>query len=325
MTQKFRVLSLSGGGIRGLYTASFLAEIEQLSGKKFADHFDLIVGTSTGGLIAIALGIGNSVTSIRDFYKVHGPMIFPAGRIPRMWQFWKQIGYPKHDEAVLRDLIKKCIGEERTLGDSKRPLVVNAFHAAGGKPVCFKTRHHQDFRKDHTRKAWEIAMATSAAPVFYRAFQAEDGSEYIDGGVWANCPVLVGAIEAIDRFSIPRDQIDILSVGTTRAPFSIDHAARCGGAWHNVSLKNQAVVELLMEANRRSAMFMAQRLLGPASIMEIDREVAQGKNGFKMDDSRPEVLRDLQALGEDDAKTHVQAVAARFFQLPARAWAPIPV
>lgn len=322
MTQKFRVLSLSGGGIRGLYTASFLAEIENLSGKKFADHFDLIVGTSTGGLIAITIGLGNSVASIRDFYKTNGPAIFPPGRIPRAWQFWKQIVYPKHNDAVLCDLIKRCVGEQRVLGDSRRPLVVNAFHAAGGKPVCFKTRHHDDFKKDHSRKAWEVAMATAAAPVFYRAFQAEDGTDYIDGGVWANCPVLVGAIEAIDRFSKSRDQIEILSVGTTKTPFSIDHGARCGGAWWNVSMKNRAVVNLLMEANRRSAMFMAQRLLGPTSIVEIDRDVDKG--GYELDDARPEVLRDLQALGEDDAKTHVQSLVARFFQIPAPLWTPVP-
>lgn len=322
MSQKFRVLSLSGGGIRGLYTASFLAEIENLSGKKFADYFDLIVGTSTGGLIAIAIGLGNSVASIRDFYKENGPRIFPPSRCIRRWLFAKQIIYPKHDPRVLCELIKKCVGEQRTLGDSRRPLVVNAFHAAGGKPVCFKTRHHDDFKKDHTRKAWEVAMATSAAPVFYRAFQAADGTDYIDGGVWANCPVLVGAIEAIDRFGKPRDQVEVLSVGTTKTPFSINRGARCGGAWRNVSMKNRAVVNLLMEANRRSAMFMAQRLIGPASIVEIDRDVDNG--GYEMDDSSPGTLRDLAALGEDDAKTHVQSLITRFFHSPAAPWSPVP-
>lgn len=322
MSQKFRVLSLNGGGIRGLYTASFLAEVENLSGKKFADHFDLIVGTSTGGLIAIAIGLGNSVASIRDFYKKNGPTIFPSGTYRWTWRCAKQIVYPKHDSAVLERLIKQCVGEERTIGDSRRPLVVNAFHAAAGKPVCFKTRHHDEFKKDHSRKAWEVAMATSAAPVFYRAFQAQDGTDWIDGGVWANCPVLVGAIEAIDRFGKPRDQIDILSIGTTKTPFSIDHGARCGGAWRNISMKNRAVVNLLMEANRRSAMFMAQRLIGPDSILEIDRDMDKG--GYEMDDASPNALRDLQALGEDDAKTHVHALTARFFQSPAGPWSPVP-
>lgn len=322
MNQKFRVLSLSGGGIRGLYSASFLAEVENLTGKKFVDHFDLIVGTSTGGLIALAMGIGNSVASVRDFYFTNGPSIFPAGKVKGWWLGAKRVVYPKHNNAVLCQLIKQCLGEERTLADSKRPLVVNSFHAAGGAPVCFKTRHHPDFKKDHTRKAWEIAMATAAAPTFYRAFQAGDGTEYVDGGVWANCPVLVGAIEAIDRFNIPRDQVEVLSVGTTRSSFSVAHTARQGGAWQNVSMKNRAVLDLLFEANRSSAMFMARRLIGSESICEIDRVVAEGR--FAMDDARPESLQDLRALGQEDAKIHVDAVASRFFTRPASAWSPLP-
>ncbi len=322
MSQKFRVLSLSGGGIRGLYTAAFLARVEELSGKRFIDHFDLVVGTSTGGLIALAIGLDQSIASIRDFYKNNGTAIFPVGRVQRTMLFCKQFVYPKHNDAALRDLIQKRIGQETLLGDSKRPLVINTFHAAGGKPVCFKTRHHADFVNDHRKKAWEVAMATSAAPVFYRAFQAEDGTDYIDGGVWANCPVLVGAIEAIDRFAQPRESIEILSVGTTRSPFHLAHRARTGGAWQNISLKNRVAVNLLMEANRSAAMFMAQRLVGRASIMEIDRVIDGG--GYEMDDARPEVLRDLFSLGEDDAKSYVHEVQARFFHSHVPPWRPVP-
>lgn len=322
MSQKFRVLSLSGGGIRGLYTASFLARVEELSGKRFADHFDLIVGTSTGGLIALAIGLGQEIGPIRDFYADQGSTIFPPGSLQRKAQFWKQIGFPKHDDATLRDLIQKRIGDQTRLRDSRRPLVINTFHAAGGKPVCFKTRHHADFVDNHDKKAWEVAMATAAAPVFYRAFQAKDGSDYIDGGVWANCPVLVGAIEAIDRFDRPRDEIEILSIGTTRTAFRLNQAARHGGAWQHVSMKNRTAVNLLMEANRAASMFMAQRLVGPESVVEIDRIVEGG--GYEMDDASEGTLRDLRSLGEDDAKTHVQALSARFFQTPAQAWTPVP-
>jgi patatin-like phospholipase/acyl hydrolase len=322
VSQKFRVLSLNGGGIRGLYTASFLARVEALSGKRFADHFDLIVGTSTGGLIALAIGLGQDIRSIRDFYKDLGPTIFPAGVVRRKLLFYRQVVYPKHNDGILRDLIQKQIGDQTRLGDSKRPLVINTFLAAGGKPVCFKTRHHADLVNDHSKRAWEVAMATSAAPVFYRAFQAEDGSDYIDGGVWANCPVLVGAIEAIDRFSRPRDGIEILSVGTTRTPFQLSHSARRGGAWQHVSMKNRIAVNLLMEANRAASMFMSQRLVGGDSIVEIDRVVDGG--GYEMDDASSGTLRDLQSLGEDDAKSHVHAISARFFGTPAPAWTPVP-
>lgn len=321
MNQKFRILSLSGGGIRGLYTASFLARIEELTSKRFIDHFDLIVGTSTGGLIALTIGLNQQLVSIRDFYKDNGSILFPCGRIQRTWLFYKQTVYPKHKDSILRELIQKRIGNETLLSHSKRPLVINAYHAAGGKPVCFKTRHHSAFEIDHKKKAWEIAMATSAAPVFYRAFQAEDGTDYIDGGIWANCPVLVGAIEAIHRFNRTRDQIEILSVGTTRSPFHLPHGARSGGAWKNISMKNRAVVNMMMEANRAASMYMAKHLIGSDSIFEVDHIVDGG--GYEMDDSRKEVLRDLMALGEDDAKTHIHEVRSRFFSEPAPPWEPI--
>lgn len=321
MSDKFRILSLSGGGIRGLYTASFLAKAEALIGKSFADHFDLIVGTSTGGLLALALGLGRPMAAIRDFYKESGPVIFPPAA-SRGWAWWKQIVYPKHDEATLRRLIQEQLGEDSLVGHSTRPLIINTFHAAGGKPVCFKTRHHPDFVNDHRMKAWHVAMATSAAPVYYRAFQADDGTDYIDGGVWANCPVLVGAIEAIHRFGKSREEIEILSVGTTRSPFRVDHEARTGGAWRNVSMLNPAVVNLLMEANRAAAMNMTEQLIGRDSILEIDRLVDGG--GYNLDDTRPAVLRDLQSLGEDAAKTSFNEVRRRFFQVPADPWTPVP-
>ena len=75
---KFRVLSLDGGGIKGTFTASVLAELEKMTGKRIADYFDLITGTSTGGLIAIALGLGIPAREVLDFYEKRGPEIFPS-------------------------------------------------------------------------------------------------------------------------------------------------------------------------------------------------------------------------------------------------------
>jgi len=87
-------------------------------------------------------------------------------------------------------------------------------------------------------------------------------------------------------------------------------------------MKNRVAVNLLMEANRAASMFMAQRLVGRDSIVEIDRVVDGG--GYEMDDASPGTLRDLRSLGEDDAKSHVQALSARFFQIPASEWTPVP-
>lgn len=323
MSSKFRVLSLSGGGIRGVYTASFLAKLEELTGKRVADHFDLIVGTSTGGLIALAMGLEQTPASIRDFYLTHGSAIFPQERWVRKLLWRKELRYPKYDGVGLRDAVQKRVGTEPILGKSVKPLVINTFNAAKGAPKCFKTRHHARYRDDWKRPAWEVGMATSAAPVFFRAFQSNTGADFIDGGVWANCPVLVGVIEAMSAFGKAGSDIDVLMVGTTRSPFSVAHDARNGGAWQNVSMLNRRVIDLLMEANRASAVNMAQLLVGETGLMEIDSVVEVGR--FEMDHTSDESLRDLRALGEDVAQCKADEIERRFFGTTAAPFTPVPL
>ncbi len=323
MTQKFRILSLSGGGIRGVYTASFLAELEELTGKNVADYFDLIVGTSTGGLIALALGLGQSPKSIRDFYLKHGGDIFPRrSKVKKLFRK-AQVHRTLHDSTGLRDAVQKRLGTEAILGDSKKRLVVNTFNAAKGQPQCFKTRHHERYLKDWRRPAWEVAMATAAAPVFLRAFESEDGTDYIDGGVWANSPVLVGVVEAMSDFKKSANEIEVLSIGTTRTPFSVDPKARKGGAWQNTSMLNRRMIDLLMEANRAGAMNMASLLIGKDNIMDIDHTVKPGE--FELDDTSKGRLRDLKALGESSAKDKAMEVRNRFLMEKADPFTPVPM
>lgn len=322
MSSKFRVLSLSGGGIRGVFTASFLAKLEELTGKRVADHFDLIVGTSTGGLIALAMGLEQTPASIREFYLTHGSAIFPqAKRVKRLFR-GEQLIYPKYDGVGLRDAVQKRVGTEPILGKSVRPLVVNAFNAAKGAPQCFKTRHHARYRNDWRMPAWEVGMATAAAPIFFRAFQSHTGTDYIDGGVWANCPVLVGVIEAMSAFGKASGDIDVLTIGTTRSPFSVAHEARTGGAWQNASMINPRVIDLLMEANRAAAMNMAHLLVGRDGLMEIDSIVEPGR--FEMDDTTDKSLRDLRALGENLAQTKADEINSRFLATTATPFTPVP-
>lgn len=322
MSSKFRVLSLSGGGIRGVFAASFLAKLEELTNTHIADHFDLIVGTSTGGLIALAMGLEQTPASIRDFYLAEGTSIFPPERRIKRWCRGDEILYPKYDSTGLCDAIQKRVGTETTLGKSIRPLVINTFNAAKGSPQCFKTRHHARYLNDWKMRAWEVGMATAAAPVFFRAFQCDHGTDYIDGGVWANCPALVGVIEAMTAFGKSGSEIDVLCVGTTHSPFSVDPKARHGGAWHNVSMINRRVVDLLMEANRAMAMNMAQLLVGHEGLMEIDSVVEPGR--FEMDDTSDQVLRDLRALGENLAQTEAEEIRTRFLGTKAAPFTPIP-
>lgn len=320
----FRVLSLDGGGIKGVYSASFLAKMAEMLALPgpLADYFDLIVGTSTGGLLGLALALHKEPHETRDFYIQHGPTIFPSGRVKGgLLLRAKHIVYPKHDASVLESAVKRYIGEDTLLGDAKCALVVTTFNAATGRPVCFKTRHHDDFTEDHKMPAWAVAMATAAAPTFYRAFESDSGTDYIDGGVWANCPAMVGAIEAVHRFGALPSDVRILSVGTTRSPFHMGFKARRGGAWRNVSLLNRTVVGLLMEATAQSALNVARQLVGGDNVVVINEEVAPGR--FEIDDARGSTMRDLRGLGEERAKHDAHKLRELFFMEPAPAWAPL--
>ena len=102
----FRILSLDGGGIKRAFSESALAALERETRKAAADDFDLIVGTSTGGIIALGLGLGKSAQEIVEFYREHGPYIFPStSLVERTTGLWRQLWGPKHSHDVLREAL----------------------------------------------------------------------------------------------------------------------------------------------------------------------------------------------------------------------------
>ena len=163
--RRFRILSLDGGGIKGTFTASVLATIEEMTEKNVAEHFDLIVGTSTGGIIAIALGLGLPAGKIRDLYVNDGPQIFHATGV-RGSLLW--VLRAKYDSSRLRGALDQLF-EDRLLGESATRLVIPSFDVASSDVHLFKTAHHPRFKRDYRWKAKDVAMATSAAPTYFRS------------------------------------------------------------------------------------------------------------------------------------------------------------
>ncbi|WP_425458871.1 CBASS cGAMP-activated phospholipase [Ahrensia kielensis] len=232
----FRILSLDGGGIRGLYSAKLLELIEEeiTGGVSVADFFDLLAGTSTGGIIAVGLGFGKSAAQLTKLYNEGGQKIFPpeiyACTKRPLHNYGRNLHAPKYDHGPLEALLFKELGDG-LLGQSKSRLVIPSFMVPTSEVAVFKTDHHPDYIRDHKMAAWEVCRATSAAPTFFAPHE-RNGRGFIDGGLWANNPVMVAVTEALSSFDITPDQLMILSIGTGNEPYEISLKQARGGLWH---------------------------------------------------------------------------------------------
>jgi uncharacterized protein len=315
----FRVLSLDGGGIKGAFTASVLATFEEDTGRAAVDHFDLITGTSTGGIIAIGLGLGLSARTICDFYDQKGATIFPGtSLVQRTEGRLRQFFGSKHSHSVLREALVEVLGA-RKFGESKCRLVIPTYDAVAGRIFLMKTAHHERFRYDTDALAVDVALATSAAPTYFAAapFPTHADASYVDGGIWANSPVMVGVTEAVAFLGAPLDDIDMLSIGTTTTPFNIARHAHSGIAQWNAGL-----IEVMFEGQMEADLAQAKLLLG-GHLHRINATAKEGE--FSLDDARPEKIQRLINLGRGEAvrKDNIDVVEARFLNgTPAPAFVP---
>ena len=283
-----------------------------MTGKPIARHFDLITGTSTGGIIAIALGLGLAPERILQLYVDKGRDIFPASWRRRIWHWLLR----KHSRKALQRELHAVFGDKR-FGDSTSRLVIPAFGAQHGGVHLFKTPHHVEYRMDRRHLATTVALSTAAAPTYFSALcRAAHGGCYIDGGVWANCPALVGVIEAVSKLGKPLECIRVLSIGTTTAPYSVSSWLREGG----LLLWARKVAPLLLQAQTAGIVGECQVLLGKERFRRIDRVVEAGR--FTLD--RASDATELRDLGEDSARTTVDDVERLFLYAPAVPFTPVP-
>jgi hypothetical protein len=230
----YRVLTVDGGGMRGAYTVAYLAELcrawTQRTGGEPIDlgkRFDLIVGTSTGAIIACALALGIPLTTVQALYASKGRHIFPF-RLKR-WNLALQLVLRRwlnqRGALALRKALEDALGDAtfRSAFEARGiALCIPAVEMRQQRAWVFKTPHGVGHRDDDTTLV-DACMATSAAPI-YRSL-ATIGDErapatykvFADGGLWANNPVLVGLVEALEVID-PRRPIEIFSAGNISRP-----------------------------------------------------------------------------------------------------------
>ncbi len=273
--KRFRVLSLDGGGIRGAFAAAFLAELEQQLDAPIRRYWNLIAGTSTGGIIALAASFDEPMARVVDFYRDHGPGIFARrspkrlgwkGRLMRACsQRWlsglgvraDDLFQTRYDHQPLRTALDNVLGS-RTLLDAKTRVLIPAVDLSKGAPVVFKTPHLADANsRDRQFSAVDIALATASAPTYFPHTTMGTGSAYTDGGLWANNPVLVSMAEA-NRLLGNIVGVEVLSIGTGKGRYSVvPPEADAGIAWWGPRL-----IEVMSRSQSDGSMRVAEFMLG---------------------------------------------------------------
>jgi patatin-like phospholipase/acyl hydrolase len=282
--ERFQILSLDGGGLKGLFSAAVLAALEEDLDCAVADHFDLIVGTSTGGLVALALGAGRRPSEIVNFYLDKGPAIFGQKRnvLARLFR-------PAHRSDRLKSELIEILGD-RTLGSSDVPLVIPAYSLDAQDVYVFKTRHHERLNRDWRDRMVDVAMATTAAPTYLPPHRLGN-HRLVDGGLWANNPTLVGVVEAVSMFEVPLSSIHVLSLGTTddctHLPTGLDN----GGI---ISWARHAGPAALLRAQSLGTFHSAEHLITPERVVRVSAVVPEGLFGLDRVDSAA-----IRGLAED--------------------------
>lgn len=211
----FKIISVDGGGIKGLYSSTILEHLEQRFGP-MSEYFDMMCGTSTGGLIALCLALKIPAKDISKIYEEQGRKIFPKrsylGGIIRQ-TFWKG----KYSDQPLKEVLQ-AVFEDKKVSDLQNLVCVPSYSLTDARPWVFK-RDHGKLDRDNNTLLVDVALATSAAPTYFPLCEipAYNHKQFIDGGVWANNPTLVGVIEALTYFVGKEKEfssVEILSVSS---------------------------------------------------------------------------------------------------------------
>jgi patatin-like phospholipase/acyl hydrolase len=231
-TDRFRILCVDGGGIRGMIPALVLAELERRlqegagAQARASDYFHMFAGTSTGGLVALSLTAPDpdrperpavSADQLARFYTEDGPDIFRRSLLHKLRTLWGWLG-PKYTLGPLQQAIENRLGKTE-IEHALRELIVTSYDMTNRDPYFFKRwRAREVPESDRNRPLADAGLATSAAPTYFPSHEL-DGRALVDGGVFAANPVIVAIVEALKRFGddphhLDQDDLLVVSLGT---------------------------------------------------------------------------------------------------------------
>lgn len=317
--EPWRVLALSGGGYRGLFSAEVLTRLEYAIGPTFIAGVRLFAGTSVGGLVAAGLAIGRSPAEMRDAILEHGPAIFDDRiKVGRMAIARKPKGHlgglfkSKFNAKALEAAIDAILGDDKALrvADVPRPLVLVATCATSMAPFLMSSLRPGTPGADLPLRV--ALRATAAAPGYFPAVDL-DLRTLVDGGLVANAPELVGCAELAALRGVEQSDLRILSIGTA-APDAGAAPALIGRRGLAAWLKGN-LVPMTLDAQEKLVTAQAAALFGRNYLrVNATPAPAQGEV-LALDRATEEATRTLLFLAEEATAPSVVNAARELFDL----------
>ena len=280
MNKTFKILSVDGGGIRGIFSAHILKRIEDEYNIKLKDHFDLIAGTSTGAIIAGSVACGIDLGEVVNLYKNKGKDIFPKSWIYKIPVLKKLGEFPLTSSKYDKKNLKKILDEKFKnikLGEVDKPLIIPSSDIANGKVFVFKSQYDKDFVRDKNTRVADAILCSCSAPIYFNPSET-DNYLLADGGLWANNPSLISVIDAKRRLGINFSDIKIFSIGTGlyKPEYNMDVHKNKKKRWGAINgWKGLKLLDLIMSLQAQSVHNYLSLLLKPEQIKRLSFESEQ--------------------------------------------------
>lgn len=309
----FRLLSLDGGGIKALYSARVLSELESVLGRPWPAHVGWISGTSSGGILALGLAAGHTAKGLGDFLEREGPHIFPnhpdgwRAQVQRTSQLFRQLRLKgKYSPRRLERGLQQLFGD-MTLADLKTDVSVASVNLTTGARCVFTRASHPRVR------AVDVALATSATPGYFNP-HAIEGELYADGGLWVNSPALSGLVEAQPKYR-GVGRLEVLSIGTVEQPEGYRSAGPPTSLpqWIQRMLHASTYGQAALTHDAVSA-FLPQ-LAPETSYLRIPPPVIpwEATGPVRMDTTHPAALELLSRCGREEGQRQLRDSAVQRF------------
>jgi len=295
MKRKFRILSIDGGGLRGIVPLLILKEIENKTGKKIYELFDLITGTSTGGIITcglIATKDGKTpyltIDQLIDLYTTKAESIFPWKRniFQRIGTGINSLFNPKFSPNGLDDLLRQYFGDLK-LSNTLKPIIVTSYDIKNNEVVMFKTRKCDENGYNALLK--DVCRATSAAPTYLPSYKMSFSGKdriLIDGGVYINNPSMGAVSDALRSVSgLKLEDIEVFSLGTGTYPAELSR--KDTSSWGLLNWV-KPITNVMMQATSNATVYECNELLKKHLRIQL---VIDDSKKIDMSDSRPETIK----------------------------------